>query len=138
MFDKILVASDGSTPAIKAARAAAAIAGAFGAKLTVATVAYVPRMYKTDLSDDMETAYVKDWEHVLKDTVHAMGDIADVESKLLRKGAPAEAILEEAESGGYDLVVVGSTGMGNPGGRVMGSVAVRVGAGAHCSVMVVR
>lgn len=138
MIKKILVASDGSTAAMEAAKAAAMIAKAFDAGVTVVTVAYIPKMYKVDLSDEMERAYVEDWEHVLKDTAHAIGDVLTPETKLLRKGSPADAILEEAESGGYDLIVLGSTGVGNPGGRAMGSVAARVGARAHCSVLVIR
>jgi nucleotide-binding universal stress UspA family protein len=138
MITKILAASDGSSAAMEAARSAAVIARAFDAKLTVATVAYIPRMYKVDLGDDMERAYVKDWEHVLEDTLKAISDIVQAETKLLRKGPPAEAILEEAESGGYDLIVVGSKGAGSPGGKGMGSVAARVSAKAHCSVLVIR
>lgn len=138
MIKKILAASDGSTAAIKAARTAAVIAEAFDAELTVVTAAYVPEMYKVDLSEEMENAYLEDWKHVLEDTVKAVGDSVSARSKLLREGSPAEAILEEAERGGYDLVVVGSTGTGNPGERAMGSVAARVGARARCSVLVVR
>lgn len=138
MISKILAASDGSAAAMEAVGAAAVIARAFDAKLAVVTVAYIPRMYKVDLSDDMERAYVKDWEHVLEDTVKAAGDVSQAETKLLRKGSPADAILEEAESGGYDLIVLGSNGAGNPGGKGMGSVAARVGARAHCSVLVIR
>ena len=138
MIKKILVASDGSGAAVKAAKAAAVMAKAFGARLTVATAAYIPRMYKVDLDGDMERAYVEDWEHALNDTAHAIGDILAPETKLLRKGTPAEAIVEEAESGGYDLIVLGSRGTGNPGGTALGSVAAEVGRRAHCSVLVVR
>jgi len=138
MISKILAASDGSAAAMEAARAAAVIAKAFDAKLTIVTVAYIPRMYKVDLGDDMERAYVKDWEHVLEDTLKATSDTGGAETKLLRKGPPAEAILEEAASGGYDLIVLGSKGAGSPGGKGMGSIAARVGAKAHCSVLIIR
>jgi len=138
MITKILAASDGSAAAMEAARSAAVIARAFDAKLTVATVAYIPKMYKVDLDDDMERAYVKDWEHVLEDTLKTISDVGQAETKLLRNGPPADAILEEAESGGYDLIVVGSNGTGSPGRKGMGSVAAKVGARAHCSVLVIR
>lgn len=138
MFNKILAASDGSSAAMKAVKAGAAVAKAFGAELTVVTVAYVPKMYQVDLGDDMKRAYVEDWEHVLKDSARAVGHVVDAKTRLLQEGTPADAILEEARRGGYDLVMVGSTGRGESGRGVMGSVAVRVGARAHCSVMVVR
>ncbi|MGD9141506.1 MAG: universal stress protein, partial [bacterium] len=95
MIKKILVASDGSSPAMEAARAAARIAGAFDAELTVVTVANIPRMYKVDLGDEMERAYIEDWEHALKDTVRAIGDVVKPRAKLLREDSPAEAILAE-------------------------------------------
>jgi nucleotide-binding universal stress UspA family protein len=138
MFNKILAASDGSAAAMKAVEAGAAVAKAFGAELTVVTVAYIPRMYQIDLGDDMKRAYVEDWEHVLRDSASAVRRVVDAKTKLLHEGTPADAILEEAERGGYDLVVVGSTGMGGTGRAVIGNVAVRVGARANCSVMVVR
>lgn len=138
MITKILAASDGSAASMEAARSAAVIAKAFGADLTIVTVAYIPKMYKVDLSDDMETAYVKDWEHVLEDTLKVVGEDVGAETKLLRSGPPAEAILAEAESGGYDLIVIGSRGADSSGDKGMGSVAVKVGARAHCSVLVIR
>ena len=138
MISKILAASDGSAGSMEAARAAAVIAKAFNAELTLVTVAYIPRMYKVDLGDDMERAYVKDWEHVLEDTERVTAGTVKAETRLLRNGPPAEAILEEAERGGYDLVVVGSRGADSPGDKGMGSVAARVGARARCSVLVIR
>jgi len=138
MISKILAASDGSSPAMQAARAAAVIAKAFDARLTIVTAAHIPKMYRGDLSDDMESAYLEDWSRALEDTARSVRGIVQAQTKLLRNASPAEAILEEAESGGYDLIVVGSTGAGNPGQRAMGSVAARVGAQAHCSVLVIR
>jgi nucleotide-binding universal stress UspA family protein len=138
MIKKILIASDGSAAAMEAAGAAAVIANAFGAELTVVTVAHIPRMYKVDLGDDMERAYVEDWEQALKDTVRSISGVLTPRTKLLRNGTPAEAILEEAERGAYDLIVVGSTGAGNPGKKALGSVAAGVSAAAHCSVLVIR
>jgi nucleotide-binding universal stress UspA family protein len=138
MIKKILVASDGSSASMEAARAAGVFANALDAEVTLVTVAHIPTMYKVDLSDEMQRAYIEDWEQVLKDTARAIGDMVTPRTKLIRKGSPADAILEEAESGGYDLIVLGSTGAGNPGERAMGSVAARVGARAHCSVLIIR
>jgi nucleotide-binding universal stress UspA family protein len=138
MITKILAASDGSPAAMEAARSAAVMAAAFGASLTVVTVATIPKMYKGDLSDEMQAAYREDYEHVLRDTVHAIGGKVKAGSKLLHEDSAAEAILAEAERGKYDLIVVGSTGTDNPYGRAMGSVASKVGARARCSVLIIR
>ena len=51
-----------------------------------------------------------------------------------RVGHPGEAIAKFAESGKYDLLVMGSHGHGTLGNLVMGSVATQVI--AHCKVPV--
>jgi nucleotide-binding universal stress UspA family protein len=51
-------------------------------------------------------------------------------------GDPAEQIVAEAASGGYDLVVVGSRGRGQLGQILLGSVSAKVVAGAPCPVLV--
>ena len=138
MIRKILAASDGSACAMEAAKAAAVIARAFEAELTLVTVAYIPKMYKVDLGDDMEQAYVEDWRHVLDDTAKVTAPTMKAKTKLLRNGTPDEAILMEAETGGYDLIVLGSRGSDNPGAKGLGSVTARVGSKAKCSVLVIR
>jgi nucleotide-binding universal stress UspA family protein len=41
-------------------------------------------------------------------------------------GAPLDEIVREAETGGYDLVVVGSRGLGPVGRLILGSVSERL------------
>lgn len=53
-------------------------------------------------------------------------------------GNPAEQIIETAEAGGYDLVVVGSQGMNAVARFLLGSVSARVMRFAPCPVLVVR
>jgi nucleotide-binding universal stress UspA family protein len=54
------------------------------------------------------------------------------------EGIPEEAIVEEAQSWGADLIVLGSHGYGRVRRVVLGSVAGSVVAQAPCSVQVVR
>jgi len=56
---------------------------------------------------------------------------------ITRTGHPAGEILEEAKDG-YDLIVIGSRGLGEIRGFVMGSVSDRVTHHARCTVMVVH
>ena len=57
---------------------------------------------------------------------------------VVREGDARSAILDEAESWGADLIVVGSHGRTGLKRLVLGSVAAAVVAHAHCSVEVVR
>jgi nucleotide-binding universal stress UspA family protein len=54
----------------------------------------------------------------------------------LEAGDPAEKIVAEAATGGYDVVVVGSRGHGALGRLFLGSVSTEVVARAPCPVLV--
>ena len=54
------------------------------------------------------------------------------------EGIPKDAIVEEAQSWGADLIVLGSHGYGRVRRVMLGSVAAAVVANAPCSVQVVR
>ena len=139
MFTKILIASDGSGPSMRAARTAGLIAGAVSAEVTVLTVASIPEHYKDDLSDNLEAGYIDEWAKALEATVkevEAQG--VEAESKLVREGGAFAAILEELGSGGYDLLAVGRTGSGNPASKTMGSISDRLTSEVTCSILIVR
>ena len=57
---------------------------------------------------------------------------------VLREGRPKEAILDEAEHWGADLIVVGSHGYGSIRRVFLGSVSLAVATNASCSVEIVR
>jgi len=144
MFTKILVASDGSGPAINAAKAAAGIAKAMSASVTVVTVSYVPKAYAGDISPAMREGYVDEWKQVLEMTVHAVGRLGVTpESKLLREEERAPAILAELEAGGYALLVVGRTGAGGQKFKktaltMMGGVSMKIIGNAECAVLLIH
>ena len=56
----------------------------------------------------------------------------------ITEGIPTDAIVEEAQSWGADLIVLGSHGYGRARRVILGSVAGAVVAKAPCSVQVVR
>ncbi len=53
-------------------------------------------------------------------------------------GHTAESIVQKAEAGGFDLIVMGSHGHGALAGVVMGSVATRVLASCKVPVLLIR
>ncbi len=139
MYQRILVASDGSGPAIKAAQVGARMASAFGASLTVATVAYMPRVYEGDVGSEMQEAYLGEWRRVLADTVGVVKkDGIEAQAKLLQGGEPARQLLDEIKNNSYDLVIVGRTGAGSTLPDIMGGVSRKIAEVAPCSVLIVR
>jgi nucleotide-binding universal stress UspA family protein len=82
-----------------------------------------------------------------EDASKLLSDVADelrrgvpgvpVESQLL-EGWPKEAILDEAERWGADLIVIGSHGYGTLRRFFLGSVSMTVAMNATCSVLIVR
>ncbi len=63
--------------------------------------------------------------------------VKKVESTLER-GDAAQAILEQAKKLGVDLIVLGSRGLGNVEGVLLGSVSHKVGQMAPCPCATVR
>ena len=70
MFEKILVAVDGSMNSDRAVEAAAEMARVHGATLSICHAFHIPEQYKTDLADELEEALESDAEKILS---HAAG-----------------------------------------------------------------
>ncbi len=59
-------------------------------------------------------------------------------NRRVEEGYAADRIVEVAEEGDYDLIVIGSRGLSPLGRFLLGSVSDRVVHHAHCSVTVVK
>lgn len=139
MFSKILVASDGSGPSMRAAEAAALISKAVSASVTVLTVASIPEQYKDDLSADLEEGFVQEWREALDATVNVLRSRGvEPAAKLIREGGVVEAISGELDAEGHDLLIIGRTGAGNPASNTMGSASDRLTSETTCSLMIMR
>ena len=139
MFTKILVASDGSGPSMRAARAAALIGATVSAEVTVLTVASIPEQYKDDLNDALEEGYIDEWRRALEATAREVRKQGiEAKTKLVRERGAVAAILEELGNGDYDLLAIGKTGSGSPASKTMGSISDRLMSEVLCSVMLVR
>ncbi len=139
MFKKILIASDGSSPSIEAAKVAADLSKRYGASLTVVTVAFVPKVYGFDLGDNLSQVLKLDWKRVLDSTVKEIGFSGVKANAILIEGdEPSQALLSEIKKGGYDLVVMGRTGAGNPGSKILGGISRKISEAAPCSILLVH
>lgn len=140
MFNKILVAIDGSKYAEKAFEKAIDMARASGGMLVVLHVLQLPPTigYGKKLSAEVETLFRKDAkiflaEHAEKATLKGI----QVDT-VLAKGSPAQAILHAADSTGADLIVIGGRGLGGVKGLFLGSVLHAVAQRAGVPVLVAR
>jgi nucleotide-binding universal stress UspA family protein len=141
MFDRILVAFDGSGPARRAVHVATEIAARFHAVLTLAVVrplgpsggdAYLESL--VPLSDEGK-AFVSIVEEVrARALAHGA---ASVESALLQ-GDVVETLLRWIDHHPQDLLVVGSRGLSRGRRLLLGSVSSGLVSKAPCPVLVVR
>ena len=124
----VLVGVDGSATSHKAARLGAEIAGRFAARLTLAYV--VPRLllppdaYGLTVAE-VEAEHRTHADEVLGAAAAALGPGTSAE-RLVLSGSPAEALVEAAEAGEADLLVVGSRGHGAVSRVLLGSTSDRV------------
>ena len=141
MFEKVLVAVDGSGDASKAVRYAADIARKYDGMLILLAVDG-HRPLKGPLAELAETEDLSRgeiFERILSSAV-VLADLPDglkLEKRIL-DGDPGDEILAEAERTGAGLIVVGSRGLGAYAELLLGSVSRKVLHLAKVPVMVVQ
>jgi len=119
-YRRILLATDGSATADRAARKAYALAKRLEASMTLVFV-----------------GHPKTGDLVLRDTAATIGEGEPV-GLLILDGDPAEQINATAEKEGFDLVVIGNKGMAGARAAVLGSVPRDIAENAACDVLVAR
>jgi nucleotide-binding universal stress UspA family protein len=141
MFRSILVAVDGSPPAMEALHESIDLARGEGARLTLISVAAPPRWLgnggpyfaPVPLEDELERraqTIVERAEALVPEDVPV--------STVVCRGPAAKAILERVERGEHDLVVMGSRGLGSAGSLLLGSVSRAVLAHSPVPVLIAR
>jgi nucleotide-binding universal stress UspA family protein len=134
---KVLVAYDGSDASGRALERAGQEVSQHGGELAVISVVPLqpsgPRSAGPVLGGDVE-------EHgrELNDAAARLKSMSVDAATIEAVGHPADSIVDEAERGGFDLIVVGSSGHHGIARFLVGSTTVRVVTHAHCDVLVVR
>ena|SRR5215207_10588339 len=131
---KVLVAYDGSSESKRALEAAAELGA--GSELTVISV--VPVTYSGRGGGIDPTSNVDDHRAALQEARAWLAERGREAQTAEIIGHPADAIVDAAEQGGFELIVIGSRGLNAVERFVMGSTSSRVVAHAPCSVLVVR
>lgn len=126
---KILVAVDGSKNSERAlieARKQAEYADGEITILTVMKPLAIPYYGNAELAKvDNENIEIAKQE-ILDVALENLEDFAGEIKTKLRKGNPGDEILEEADEGAYDLIVMGSRGLGAFSRTILGSVSNKV------------
>lgn len=139
MAMKVLVATDGSNHSMKAVQRALEMAEREGAHITLMAVAYYAREdldeMPMNIQDRLE-AHAREALSKSKAVFEAKG--IPVEALLEAGLVPANNIIERAEKGGYDYILLGSTGHTGLARALIGSTAAKVVAHAPCCVTVVK
>lgn len=144
---KILVCTDGSEHSMKAVKKAKEIAEIHRAEVAIIHV------YPIDLSISSGsihyTPHIEYYEAVRKVKNEAGNKIlqeaaevfagSDIKvNTILEEGHPARTIIEKATAGGYDLIVLGSRGIGGIKKFILGSVSNAVTQEAKTNVLLVK
>jgi nucleotide-binding universal stress UspA family protein len=143
MFASILVGVDRSEHAQVALTQAIDIARAEKASLTV-LAAYSTQMSWGPVAP-LPQSVVDEYVESVRTEAQAIADQAkkaippEVKAQVLVvDGSPAEALLEQARTGGHDLIVVGSRGRGDAGSLLLGSVSHAVLHHSRVPVLIVH
>ena len=139
MFERIVVALDGSDHSHRALEHAKHLAECLDATLwLVHAFAHTSDLWGHDKFDELVTQRKTAGQDILDEARKTLGDTTfDVQEELL-EGPAAEAILNVAEVRNADLIVLGTRGHGSLQGMLVGSVGNKVLQHAHCPVMLVR
>lgn len=144
MIQKILIPVDGSPYSERAAQLGTDMAGKYGASVTLLFVADLHSIQGAPVSSAAKTDMVAALRAVNQEMLEQMAQICRAESITPEirqvEGTPATTIAQEARDGGYDLIVMGSMGLGlsEIEQQLLGSVTDRVLRQVSCPVLVVR
>jgi nucleotide-binding universal stress UspA family protein len=122
---RILVGYDGSLQSKKALKEAITIATRFSGFIKVVNV------YEKEKKKEVEGA-ISEAEQNLK--TEKVGH----ESLLVLGSNPAKTLVTMAKQENFDLIAVGSRGLGNKVSMLLGSVSKQAVSNAYCNVLVVK
>jgi nucleotide-binding universal stress UspA family protein len=130
-ISSLLVCVDASNNSMQALHYALKLAEKMGSKITLLNV-QEQRLY-----DSSPKAAEDLGEKILSKALGAIGKKKMKVDKKLEFGAPSDRIAEVAERGNYDLIVLGSRGLGTVERFLLGSISDGVSNKAKCSVLIV-
>jgi nucleotide-binding universal stress UspA family protein len=133
MFEKILLAVDGSEHSVQAAAAASEIATMSGGMVHVLHVHEAGLVLPVEMNTEAQGVVDQTIKQLEAEGVNVSGQAVSA-----RAGSVAPTIIDAARSFGSDLIVMGTRGLSDFSGLLVGSIAHKVIHHADCPVLVVR
>ena len=146
LTQNLLVSTDFSPASLLAVEAAATLARAFRAKVTLAHVfdpTPLAPMASSQLNEAEQLEVEQGYERRLHTELELLRDqklsgIDDVKVALILGKSPADSLCHYAEREDIDLIVIATHGRTGIARMLIGSVAERVVRHAHCPVLTLR
>jgi nucleotide-binding universal stress UspA family protein len=140
MFEKILVAYDGSAGAKRALDVAIKLASIFRAELwTLSVEERLPHYAATIDEVQEEQAFVNHYFQEALSVAYLRAMHAGVELKSeIRAGDVVRTIIEFTREGGFDLLVVGASRHSKAWAMLLGTTAEKVSEQAPCTILIAR
>ena len=145
MYNNILVPVDGSQYSIRAAVRAVDIAEKYQGKLTLLHVinpsqltGLGPSQDPPPITEQMVSSLNAAGHAMIKEALDAVGDTTVEIAAEVLWGAPERVILTHVAEKKFDLIVMGSRGLGAISGLFLGSVSDRVLHRSPCPVLIVK
>jgi nucleotide-binding universal stress UspA family protein len=137
MFERIVLAVDGSEPAQRAVLVAADIASKYGSEVIVVHVAEQQLGLGGPIAYDTTEEATRDADGAAR-SLKDLGVSARAEARAALAGRAAQEIMDVAASEDAGLIVMGSRGMSDWEGLLVGSVAHKVVHLSSVPVLIVR
>ncbi|MBI5146702.1 MAG: universal stress protein [Thaumarchaeota archaeon] len=137
-IEKILAPLDGSANSLRGLENAITFAKQFGAEVTGLYVVHIPTTAAIRISPEMRKKEIKYAEAIINEATELAAKNRVVFRPKIETGNPGEKITKIANSGRFDLVVIGSRGRGSAKEMFLGSTSNQVLHKVNAPVVVVK
>lgn len=141
MFTNILVPIDGSDNSYRALDAALLLSEKLGSNITVIHVMEevpITHIGSEKMLNELLKAYKKENQDILLKCTEIANQKGLTIKTLLLQGNPASTILDYNKKEKFDLVIMGSRGLGKFKELILGSVSSKIVHHSPCAVLLIR
>jgi nucleotide-binding universal stress UspA family protein len=141
LFSKILVPVDGSDISYRALDSALFLSERLGSKITaIHVIEKVPTVYiqSQKILDEILETHKNESQKILDEYSSIATKKGIAINTVLLEGNPASTILEFSQMEKYEVIIIGSRGMGHFKELILGSVSSKILHHSLCPVLLIR